>query len=59
MNQVRSEVLNLVGQNGLLKGLVKLVLERALEAEMQTRRNAADQARRKSIRGTVSPSRGR
>lgn len=30
----RSEGLNLVGENGLLKGLVKLVLEGALEAEM-------------------------
>lgn len=26
--------MNLVGENGLLKGLVKLVLEGALEAEM-------------------------
>ncbi|MFB7715229.1 hypothetical protein [Streptomyces sp. NPDC056105] len=30
----RSEGLNLVGANGLLKGLVKLVLEGALESEM-------------------------
>lgn len=32
--RARSEGLNLVGENGLLKGLVKLVLEGALEAEM-------------------------
>ncbi|MGX1474217.1 UNVERIFIED_CONTAM: transposase-like protein [Streptomyces canus] len=34
VNRARSEGLNLVGENGLLKGLVKLVLEGALEAEM-------------------------
>ncbi|GAA3377502.1 hypothetical protein GCM10020367_53420 [Streptomyces sannanensis] len=32
--RARSEDVNLVGENGLLKGLVKLVLEGALEAEM-------------------------
>ena len=34
VNRARSEGLNLVGENGLLKGLVKLVLEGTLEAEM-------------------------
>ncbi|MEU9382057.1 transposase [Streptomyces sp. NPDC048279] len=34
VNRARSEGLNLVGENGLLKGLVKLVLEGALEAGM-------------------------
>lgn len=34
VNRARSEGLNLVGENGLLKRLVKLVLEGALEAEM-------------------------
>ncbi|MFG3291104.1 IS256 family transposase [Streptomyces sp. NPDC048179] len=34
VNRARSEGLNLVGENGLLKGLVKLVLEGAMEAEM-------------------------
>ncbi|MFI7340010.1 IS256 family transposase [Streptomyces sp. NPDC050085] len=34
VERARSEGLNLVGENGLLKGLVKLVLEGALEAEM-------------------------
>ncbi|TXS39544.1 IS256 family transposase [Streptomyces sp. or43] len=34
VSRARSEGLNLVGENGLLKGLVKLVLEGALEAEM-------------------------
>ncbi|MCX4456068.1 hypothetical protein OG585_26120 [Streptomyces sp. NBC_01340] len=32
--RARAEGVNLVGENGLLKGLVKLVLEGALEAEM-------------------------
>ncbi|MCX2185688.1 transposase [Streptomyces sp. SKN60] len=34
VNRARSEGLNLAGEDGLLKGLVKLVLEGALEAEM-------------------------
>ncbi|MBC9719732.1 transposase [Streptomyces sp. TRM66268-LWL] len=34
VERARSEGLNLVGEDGLLKGLVKLVLEGALEAEM-------------------------
>lgn len=34
VNRARTEGVNLVGENGLLKGLVKLVLEGALEAEM-------------------------
>ncbi|GHD74239.1 hypothetical protein GCM10010317_087120 [Streptomyces mirabilis] len=34
VNRARAEGVNLVGEDGLLKGLVKLVLEGALEAEM-------------------------
>ncbi|ATZ29220.1 Transposase, Mutator family [Streptomyces lavendulae subsp. lavendulae] len=34
VERARAEGVNLVGENGLLKGLVKLVLEGALESEM-------------------------
>lgn len=51
--RARSEGLNLVGENGLLKGLVKLVLEGALEAEMSEHLGYEKEIR--PVQGRVTP----